>query len=170
MELGVPDAQSLSGQGFVAYAPLAMQDIFKHRVASGCTISSVGLLFTFISVHESQQNGQSDGLTLCMQSFANADVEMLRVFNLSVIFQQYRGFAAASTKFLIQKPDRETRSIVTLKRAQLPTEPTRLAPSTSCLARTHITCTTCSSPAKLLQHNQRHHLSQSKNLFNSYIL
>jgi hypothetical protein len=48
MEPGVPDAQSLSGRGSVAYPPLAMQDTFKHRVASG------GLLFTFVSVYESQ--------------------------------------------------------------------------------------------------------------------
>lgn len=54
MEPGVPDAQSLSGWGSVAYPPLAMQDIFNHRVASGHMISSGGLLFTFISVHESQ--------------------------------------------------------------------------------------------------------------------
>jgi hypothetical protein len=54
MEPGVPDAQSLSGWGSVTYPPLAMQDTFKQRVASGRTISSGGLLFTFISVHESQ--------------------------------------------------------------------------------------------------------------------
>lgn len=42
--------QSLSGWGSLAYQPLAMQDTFKHRVASGLAISSGGLLFTFISV------------------------------------------------------------------------------------------------------------------------
>jgi hypothetical protein len=96
-----------------------------------------------------------------MQSFANADVKMLRLLsicNLSIV-QRLCGS-------LNKIPDPETRSIVTLKRAQLPTEPTRLAPSTSCLAGTHITCTTWSPPAKLLQHNQRQHLSQRKNLFN----
>jgi hypothetical protein len=54
MELGVPDAQSLSDWGFVAYPPLAMQVTFKHIVASWLAISSGDLLFTFISVHESQ--------------------------------------------------------------------------------------------------------------------
>ncbi len=54
MEPGVPDSQSFSGWGSVAYPPLAMQDTFKHRVALGLTISSGGLLFTFVSVHESQ--------------------------------------------------------------------------------------------------------------------
>jgi hypothetical protein len=97
-----------------------------------------------------------------MQSFANADVKMLRllsVCNLSII--------QSLCSSLNEIPDPETRSIVTLKRAQLPTERSRrLAPSTSCLARTHITCTTWSPPAKLLQHNQRHHLLQRKNLFN----
>jgi hypothetical protein len=54
MEPGASDAQSLSGWGSVAYPPLAMQDTFKHRVASGLVIPSGGLLFTFVSVYESQ--------------------------------------------------------------------------------------------------------------------
>jgi hypothetical protein len=54
MEPGVPDAQSLSGWGSVAYPPLAMQDTFKHRVASGLAIASGGLLFAFVSVYQSQ--------------------------------------------------------------------------------------------------------------------
>jgi hypothetical protein len=58
-----------------------------------------------------------------MQSFANADVEMLKsalfICNFSIVQRLCSSFN--------QIPDPETRSIFTLKRAQLPTEPTRLA-------------------------------------------